>query len=142
MKCKVKYFNAERGFGFIEALVDYYFSTKGYTARVWGHSGYKFELAECPDIGVGTEVEILGTAINTKGPIAVSWTVPALHVQEELFAVLRYSETTGEYVASQERKCFVATKLVEQCVVFVGNLNDCKATIVPGDTVLLLGMRA
>ena len=125
MKGKIKYYNAERGFGFIEADLDYYFKTTGYMARVWGHTGHKFVPTECFEFSVGTEVKILGAATNAKGPVAVAWTIPSLDVQEELFVVLRRSETLGEYAASQERRCFVAEKLVEEKVVFVGSHKDC-----------------
>lgn len=139
MRGRVKYFNAERGFGFIEADLDYYFNITGYRAQCWVTNCYRFVAASCPKITIGLQVEILDHHVNDKGPAATEWSIPSLHAIEPMFAVVRTSTSQSEYTADQTRRCYIAEKRIKESVVFVGSHKDCLSKATAGDDIRPVG---
>ncbi|MHA2265307.1 MAG: cold-shock protein [Candidatus Thorarchaeota archaeon] len=137
---KIKFFNAERGFGFIEgADADYYFHANGYREHVWGGNGYQYVGADMPSLTTGTPVIVISRHTGPKGPIASEWALVSNKPAVAIFAVIRTDTHTSEYAADAQRKCFIAKQHKTECVVFVGSEKDCDNYADAGDKVVSVG---
>ena len=114
---KIKFFKADKLFGFVETSEgDLFFGTRGYRRmRGLGDGRVVLDSGNCPVEALETNltVLVLNVVHTTKGGQAVEWTIPSLNCEEAVLWVViqrieRRSEreVTSDPVCDNERRMF------------------------------------
>ena len=106
---RIKFFNQERGFGFIETSEgDLFFGLKGYR-RIKGLGNGRAEVLyyqELPSFEVGQLVQVIDLQHGNKGAKAIEWTIPSYNTELVcLWVVIQRVEQHTEREATSNPVC-------------------------------------
>ena len=141
---RVKFFRADRGFGFIETSdCDYFFTAGGYREPVERRWGIVYVPKELPNGSIpdGTPIKILSHHKTKKGLAATEWTLLSLAKEiPDLYVGIQKVVVKKDPVVDNAKKMWVQETHVYERIAFIGNYHDCIESCIgtPGFRVVAL----